>query len=337
MTNARLNRRIGIILFILFALLLIGTAGYVLIEGWSWVDGLYMTVITIGTVGFGEVNELSQAGRLFTIALIMCGVGTVATGLGTIVDYLITAQLGGDIRRRRLMQTLDRLDHHIIVCGYGRVGKEAAEALQQNGQTVAIIDEREEVIELARAAGMLAIVGDATHDDMLKLAHIERADGLMVCSGSDTINLYIVLSARALNPDLMIVARTVMPESEAKMRRAGADQVVSPYRIGGHRMANIYLRPHVADFLEQLTLNSRQSLWIEEMRVMEGSKLEQMTLGESDLRRRTGVTLLGILRGDIGLLQIEAATRFEAHDRLIAVGAREQLAALEALVKRGEA
>lgn len=307
----------------------LGTVGYMLIEGWSLSDAVYMAVITLATVGFGEVHPLSDAGRVFTSFLILLGVGTVAYGLGALVDYVVNAELSGELRRRRMLRNLERLQDHVIVCGFGRVGEHSADTLRQNKRTVVVIDTEEPRAARARAAGYLTLVGDATQDDTLRQVGVERATGLLVCTGDDSQNLFIVLSARALNPTLTIVARSVAPETESKMLRAGASRVISPYQIGGRRMANAFLRPNVAEFLEGVTLDSGQELWIEEVTIEERSPLVGQTLRQTDMRRRTGVTVLAILRHR-GLTPPEADIVFQANDRLIVIGAQAQIDALAA-------
>lgn len=331
----RLSRRVVFVSFILIGVFLLGTIGYILIEGWSIADAVYMTVITLATVGFGEVNPLSDGGRIFTSLLIMLGVGTFAYGLGTLVDYVVNVELTGELRRRRMIRTLDKLQGHVIVCGFGRVGQHSADALLQNRRTVVVVDNNPERVERAQAAGCLAFLGDATHDDTLRQVGVDRASGLLICTGNDSYNLFIVLSARALNPTMAIVTRSVEPENESKMIRAGANRVISPYQIGGRRMANAFLRPNVAEFLEGVSLDSGQELWIEEVIIEPRSPLIGKSLRQSDMRRRIGVTLLGILRQS-GLVQPVADAVFAGGDRLIVIGTQAQIDALAALCSRPE-
>jgi voltage-gated potassium channel len=228
----------------------IGTAGFILIEGWSFLDALYMTVTTVTTVGFSEVKPLSPEGRLFTIGLVLVGVG--------IAFYILTAMVAaiieGDLRlvfgARRLRSALDRLNDHHIVCGYGRVGEEVARELRDRKVSFVVLDRDAGAVERARADGMLAIQGDATSEDALKNAGIMRCRSLIAASDSDAANTYITLTARGLRGDIFVVTRVSTTEVTAKLRQAGASRVVSPYAIGGRRMALAAIQPIMADFID---------------------------------------------------------------------------------------
>ena len=227
---ARMNRRVIALIVIPFLLFAFGTVGYMLIEGWNAIDAFYMTAITLTTVGFGEVQTLTTNGRIFTVALLVAGVAFIAYGL----EYLLTANLGDTWRERRMKQTIDSLENHVIVCGYGRVGQSAVASLQNSKRLVIVLEKDAEKAEELQAQNMTYLIGDATKDEALQQAGIDRAWGMLVCTGDDSRNLFIVLSARALNANLYIVTRSVDAENDRKMRRAGANRVVSPYRIGGH-------------------------------------------------------------------------------------------------------
>jgi len=319
----------GILLFVFGA----GTGWYWLVEGWSALDAFYMTVITLTTVGFQEVNPLSPRGRLFTTFLILLGVGGVAYGLSSVGEYLLTAGVIERLQKRGVMREIKKMKGHAIICGAGRVGMTAGATTEEMGSSFVIIDEDPQDLEEAQGRGWAVLEGDATRDEMLQEAGVERAAGLLVCTGSDATNLFIVLSARALNPDLFIVARSVDAANDAKMRRAGADKVISPYQIGGRHMANLALRPHVTEFLDVVTLDSGLELWLEEVMIREDSEMAGKTVVEADLRRRTGVTLIALLRGrEKTMLTPDENTRFEAGDELIVLGTRSQLSKLEALI-----
>ncbi|HSM58259.1 MAG TPA: potassium channel protein [Candidatus Sulfomarinibacteraceae bacterium] len=326
------RRLLFIILTILFVLAL-GTGWYATIERWSLIESLYMTVITLSTVGFAEVRPLSDASRLFTVALILLGAGTVAYGLSSIGEYFLTAGVIDRIRLRSLMRTLKKMNNHIIICGAGRVGRTAAETLYEMERDFVIMDTDPHVIRDLTEKGWVALEGDSTHDDALREAGIERAAGILVCTGDDSDNLFIVLSARALNPELLIVARSIETANEAKMRRAGADRVISPYQIGGRHMATVIVRPQVARFLDFVTLDTGLELWLEEVRIDANSALAGKTVVETNLRRRTGVTIVALLRGDEkAMITPDENTRLAASDELIVLGTREQLEALGKLV-----
>ncbi|KAA3664823.1 MAG: TrkA family potassium uptake protein [Chloroflexi bacterium] len=285
------------------------------------------------TVGFGEVRPLSSNGRLFTIIIIMIGVGVVAYGFSTLLEYVLTADLAETFRRRRMSREIEKLEGHVIVCGYGRVGNSAVEGLKNSNRAVVVVDkEAEKSISGEREGTVFFVEGDASSDEKLIQAGIERAWGIVVCTGEDSLNLFIVLSARSLNPDLYIVTRSINAENERKMRRAGANRVVSPYHIGGKHMANIVIRPHVTDFFDVVTLDGGIELWVEEIVIQKGSQLVGQSVGVADVRRRTGVTLVALLRraGDAAFMP-DADTCMEVGDQLIVLGTREQLAALERL------
>ncbi len=328
-----LRQRLLIFFAILSLVLGAGTVWYWLVEGWSTLDAFYMTVITLTTVGFQEVETLGARGRLFTTLLILLGVGTVAYGLSTVGEYLLTAGVIERLQKRGVMREIKKMSNHAIVCGAGRVGMTAGVTMEEMGSSFVIIDEDPEDLAEARENGWVVLEGDATRDEVLQEAGVDRAAGLLVCTGSDATNLFIVLSARALNPDIFIVARSVDAANDAKMRRAGANKVISPYQIGGRHMANLALRPHVTEFLDVVTLDSGLELWLEEVIVREDSEMAGKTVVEADLRRRTGVTLIALLRGsDHTMLTPDENTRFEVGDELIVLGTRSQLSRLEELI-----
>lgn len=329
---SQLRRRILLLVSLPLSLLAIGTVGYRLIEGWGWIDSFYMAAITITTVGFGEVRPLSDVGRVFTVFLILAGVGIVAYGFGALMEVLLTADFATTLRRRRMSKELGKLKGHVIVCGFGRVGHSAVTSLDKGGRPIVVIERDPERVVDARTVTAYVLEGDATKDETLVEAGIEQAWGLIVCTADDSRNLFIVLSARSLNPQLYIVTRSVEAENERKMRRAGADRVVSPYQIGGKHMANIIIRPHVTDFFDVVTLDGGIELWVEELKIHHDSPLVGQTVGQADVRRRTGVTLVALLRRtqDAAIIP-DADTVLEAEDELIVLGTREQMAELEKL------
>lgn len=328
------NRILAIVLLNLF-LIFIGTVGYLLIEGWTVLDAFYMTVITIGSVGYGEVRELSFIGRMFTTMIIMVGVGTAAASFTILTETILLAELGNKWRMRRMQKKLNTLNDHIIICGYGRMGQNAFQVLKDDNQRkIVILDHDVEQVEEWQNLDTLILTGDATDDEMLRRAGVERAWGMIVSTGEDSVNLFIVLSARALNPDLTIVARSSRAENEEKLRRAGANSVVSPYNIGGKRMANSLMRPQLTHFIEELTFGGVE-VWLEEMTVSEGSSLVGKTMAQLDLRRRTGVTVLSILRTD-GVLSLDGNTQLCVDDHLILMGTRQQLDQLGTLLEETE-
>lgn len=314
------------------SLFLLGTLGYILIEGWSLLDAVYMTVITLTTIGFAETRPLSAGGRVFTIVLIFLGVSAVAYSLKTLGEFFFTANLGQRLQRRRMMQNVRRMNDHVIVCGYGRVGMTAAHSLRSVRQGVLVVEQQPERAEAARQDDLWVLEGDATRDEVLRDAGIDRAWGLIVATGHDGDNLLIVLSARTLNAKLYIVARSTSADNESKMRRAGADRVVSPYQMGGRHMANLMIRPHITEFLDVVTLDGGVELWLEELTIAPQSDLVGQTVVEANIRRRTGVVLVALRRGETGAMYVpDENTRLAAADELMVLGTREQLAHLEKL------
>ncbi len=331
-----IRRRLIGVLSLLLLIVALGTAGYMLIEGWPLLDAAYMTVITITTVGFGEVHPLSTTGREFTLALIVLGVGTVAYGLGTIAEYTVVTGLPQSLERRRRRLMLQQLREHYVICGFGRVGEQIANEFAELGVPFVVIDENQAALSRCAQAGFPYLEGDATDDKVLQLAHIERARGILIALDSDSENLYVVLSARSLRADLPIVVAAEQPSSEAKMLRAGANRVVSPYALGGRRMAAMALRPNVVEFLD-LALHTRdRQLWIEEVEVTRESPLAELTIEQARLGERTGALVLALISPDGRLIANPPSdTRLATGSRLITLGSGNQLRAFCDLVASG--
>jgi len=329
-TSNRLLR----LLFLVLGTLIIGTVGYMIIEGWNITDALYMTAITLSTVGFGEVNDLSSTGRVFTVLLIFLGVGVIIYSFSFIAEYVVSINMVDEFRKRRSKNMVKKLRDHVVICGYGRVGMSAAAALRDSQRQIVVIDSDPARILQALETGLVALEGDASQDEILHEAGLAEAWGIVVTAGQDSLNLFIVLSARTINPNLFIVARANQASNEVKLRRAGADRVVSPYQIGGQHMANIVIRPHVTDFFDVVTLKGGEELWIEELVISEACPLDGRSVGEADIRRQTGVTLVALFRQKVGANIVpDAETQLEAGDELIVLGTREQLAVLQTLTK----
>lgn len=321
-----MNRRVLALILIPFLLFVIGTAGYMLIEEWSLLDAFYMTAITLTTVGFGEIEPLSTNGRIFTVGLLVAGVSFIAYGL----EYLLTANLGDTWRKRRMIRTIEQMENHVIVCGYGRVGESAISSLINTKREIVVVEKDAEKTAVLEEEGLVYLQGDATKDEVLQQAGIDKAWGMLVCTGDDSRNLFIVLSARALNSELYIVTRSVDADNERKMRRAGANRVVSPYQIGGQHMANIIIRPHVTDFFDVVTLDGGIELWVEELVIAPTSPLIGKTLADVNVRRETGVSIIAMWREGRSTIP-DAQTVLFAKDELIVIGTREQLAKMEML------
>jgi voltage-gated potassium channel len=252
---------------ILLTLLFGGTIGYVLIEGYTPFEGLYMTVITVSTVGYGEVRPLSQTGRAFTIVLIVGGVAAALYTLTELFTMVYAGRLGANLARRRMTRQVDHLRNHVILCGFGRVGHQIAEDLAGGGHAFVVVEREPQGVRDATALGYLVVEGDAGSDGVLRAAGVERARVLITAVASDADNLVVTLSARSLNARLLIVARAAQDESVAKLERAGADRVVSPYQIGGRRMAMLALRPLSVEFVDSVFHQPQGELLLEEIEV----------------------------------------------------------------------
>jgi voltage-gated potassium channel len=275
-----------------------GTVGYHFIEHWSWFDSLYMAVITFSTVGYAEVHPLTHQGRIFTIFVIVFGVGLVYFAIGTLTAILLEFELDKVFGRRRMERELDRISGHYIICGAGRVGRSTAREFERNKVAFVIIEAKEAKAE-DKTDSWLTLVGDATQEKVLRAAHIERAKGIVAATTTDATNIYIVLTAKSLNPKLKIIARASEEAAEQHLRTAGADVVISPYGFAGHRIAQSFLRPNVVDFLDiAVSRHAHEELVIEEVRVTDGSRIAGKTIGTSYIHRDMGIMVLAIRRQD---------------------------------------
>lgn len=324
-------RRLQVSLLVLLLLNLVGTVFYVLIEGWSWVDAFYMTVITIATVGFGEVQTLSPIGRIFTVVLIYMGIGTATTALTNAAAIALGPLLWGTLQERRMRRMIEELKQHYIVCGYGRMGRQIITDLKARNEAFVLLDADPNLAEHLLDKDIPFIIGDATNDDTLYAAGIARARGLVAALNSDAANLMTVLTARELNPRIFIVARVVQVETENKLRRAGANRVVNPYQIGGHRMSLSLLRPAVHDFLDHIFhFGSERNIDIGQIHVKPASRFEGKTIASTALRDQYNVSILAI-KEPTGKLEItpNPNTLLRAHSQLIVIGPPDQIYQLE--------
>lgn len=322
-------RRVLLLVAALLAVLAAGVVGYMVIEGWSLLDAVYMTVTTVTTVGYREVRELSDTGRIFTIGLIVLGVGVMLYGLTTMVQYFIEVQWANLFGGRRMKDRISRLRDHIILCGYGEVGIEVARTLEKEGTPFVAVDTDQQALAKAITNGHLYIHGDATRDETLSEAGIQRARGLVATAGNDADNIFITLSAKGLRPGIFVVARADAQEAEPKLRRAGADRVIFPLALAGRRLAMLALRPLLVDFVDT-TMHSRdRDLILEDVKVGQDSPVAGVTLKEG--RNRSGGTVfLAVKKRDGTLLTNPPQdTLLELGDELVVVGTRQQLRALE--------
>ena len=318
-------RRLGQILLLVG---LAGVAWYMLVERWTLLEAVYMTVTTLATVGYMEVHPLSDAGRTFTIVLILVGVGTMLVLFSTMAEYVVGGTLTGTLRRRIMQRRIDELKDHYIVCGYGRVGQHVVDDLDAKGEQVVVVESRESPLARLRERDFV-VVGDATDDLVLRPAGIERARGLVAATGEDSVNIVLTLTARAMRPDLVIVARADQSSAEPKLRRAGATRVISLYQIAGHRIAAQLRNPRVADFLDLVMHSGDLELWLEDVTIAPGSPLDGVTVRDGGIREGTGVNLLAVSSDDAELVTNPPPEhRLKAGDELIAMGTKAQLGEL---------
>ncbi len=326
----RFRRRLILIIIALILILAGGTLGFMLIERYPPFDAFYMTLITITTVGYQEIHPLSHAGRIFNSFLIFFGVTVMLLAVGGMTQAIIELELNQYFSRRRTRKMIDALRDHYIVCGFGRVGRGAAGELQRAGVPFLVIDKNEERVDWAIKSGMLAALADATDDQNLKDAGILRAKGLIATLQSDADNLFVILSAKALKPSLMVSARVNSEQSEKKMRLAGADYVFAPYDITGNRMAQVMLKPHVFQFIDFTTKGMGLDVGIEQVRVPSGSEFVSKSLLEAKIRREMGVIVLAIRKSDGKMIfNPPAEASIEAGDHLIVMGEPQGLRRLE--------
>jgi voltage-gated potassium channel len=323
---------------VLTALIIVGTLGYWLIEpAYSLFDAFYMTVITLTTVGYAEVHELSTAGRWFTIGLLLGGVFTFFFVATEILRSLISGDIQARIEKQRMARILAAMTNHLIVCGYGRMGRFVCHEFSRAGLPFVVIDRREELLREFDLPHGLGITGDATSDEILLRAGVERARALVTVLASDADNLFITMSARLLNDALYIVARAEGEQAEQKLTRAGANRVVAPYAIGGSKVAQAVLRPAVVDFIELATRTEHLELQIEEVQITTGSPLDGHTISSSQVRHNLGIIVVAILKSQGSMIYTPPASEpLHAGDTLIALGRREQMDQLEKLAKSGK-
>jgi voltage-gated potassium channel len=320
--------------FILIAIVgVIGVLGYMLIDGWNFVDSFYMVVTTIATVGYGEVHPQGVPGRVFTSGLIVIGVATALYGFGVFAQTLSDNAWGEYRRARKLQGDLDRLREHFIICGYGRIGTQIVAEFENDNIPYVVIDQTGEALERIRHEGRLHIEGDASKEEILTAAGIERARGLISAVDSDERAVYIVLAARALNPSIYIVARAGRPESIRRLELAGATRTISPYLMAGHRMAELAIRPAMVDVIDTLH-HGKAGIGVEEMVVSTATRAAGRTLEEAGLLGTDTAKVLAVRKLD-GTISVNppATVRLEDGDLVIALGTEEQLFASAARLR----
>jgi voltage-gated potassium channel len=326
----RFRNRLIFITSAVLLILLAGTIGFIVIEHYPPFDAFYMTLITISTVGYAEVHPLSQAGRVFNSFLIFFGVTIMLLAVGGMTQAIIELELNQYFGKRRIKKMIDALHNHYIVCGFGRVGRGAAAELQRAGVPFLIVDKSEDRVEWAIKSGMLGVLADATDDETLKDAGVLRAKGLIATLQSDADNLFVILSAKALKPSLLVSARVNSEQTEKKMRLAGADHVFAPYDMTGNRMAQVMLKPHVFQFIDFTTKSMGLDVGIEQVRVPSNSEFVSKSLQETHFRKELGVIVLAIRKSDGRMLfNPQAEASIEGGDHLIVMGEAANLRRLE--------
>jgi voltage-gated potassium channel len=319
-----------IALLMVTAVTLLGATGYVLIEDWSFFDGLYMTVITIASVGYGETHELSHNGRIYTIFLILCGTGVMVYGFSALTAFIVEGDLTDVLKGMKMKKTIDRLSGHYLVCGDSSTGKYVIEEMRKTHRPFVVVEkDPAKIAELARQE-LLYIEGDATSEAVLREAGIERACGLIATLHSDADNLFVALTAKGLNPDLRVIAKAVDEESRGKLMRVGADGVVMPNAIGGMRMVSEMVRPGVVTFLDVMLRDKDRAIRVEEISIQAGSAVAGKTLGETGILAAEGASVVALVRPDQPYrFNPSAELRLETGDTLIIMGMAPVIAELD--------
>jgi len=327
-----LKKKFSIPIIVITGVITYGTIGYMIIEGWNFIDSLFMTIITLTTVGYGEIHEMDKAGRIFSIVLILSGVGAMFYALGVGARIVLEGEIREILGRKRLNKKIENLRNHYIVCGFGRMGSIICKELMQSKSPFVVIESSSELLA-SLDADILSLQGDATQDSILKQAGIEKAKGLISVLSSDANNLYVVLSARGLNPNLRIIARAGEEGAKQKLIRAGADSVVCPYYIGGLRIAHTLIKPAVVDFIEFATRSENLELQMEEVKVKDDSHIIDHSLDQSGIRRDMGIIIVAIRRASGNMEFNPTSTSvIRQGDILVVMGETKQLQELENLV-----
>ena len=315
---------------LLVAVLAGGTIGYMLIEGWNAWDAFYMTVTTIATVGYGEIHPLSLRGRIFTVILIFGGVGTAFYTATLLASIIVEGGLHQRFEKRRAVRMLEEIKDHFILCGYGRIGSIVAAELQRQGVALVVIERDPERVRQAVERGWPALEADASREEVLAKAGIHRARGLIAAVGTDAENVFTVLTARVMRPDLFIIARVESDDAEHKLRRAGADRVISPYQIGATHMVQTALRPAVVDFVQLATGSERLDLSMEQVHIKDDSGLANQSIVEAGIRQKFGVIVVAIKRaGGVMEFNPPPEAMMRPGDELVVLGRTDSVKALE--------
>lgn len=324
-----MKRRVAIAVSVLFGVALFGTLGYMIVEGWNIFDSLYMTVITISTTGFTEINKLSDSGRAFTIVLLLVGVGAITVAIGTVIDFFVEGHLTGMLEDRRMTKEIEALSNHHIIAGAGRFGIVVARELADEGVAFVLVDVSEEAVAVVKDNGWLCVHGDATEEEVLRAAGIERASSLLAALDQDADNMFVTVTAKTVNPGIFIVSRSTQEATEPKLIKAGADRVITPNVICGRRMATLVLHPFVSDYLDLVTHGAEVEYRLQEIDLAATSPVAGKSIRESMVRDRFGVFILAI-RGRDGVIDTNPSFDrvMEEGDTLVVLGTSKQLTAL---------
>lgn len=323
------TRHLAISIILAFLILVLGTIGYMVVEGWGFMDALYMTVITISTVGFSEVRPVDATGRIFTMFIVLTGVGFSLYVAGAIVQFMVEGRIRQIMGRRRLDRKISRLKNHYIICGYGRIGRVLTRNLLRKFSNIVVIENDPDLVDVMEEDGVLYLSGDAAEESLLNKAGIERARGLVAVLATDTDNVFLVLTARQLNPQLPIFARAGQEASKSKLKMAGATIVESPYEMGALRMAQRILRPKVTSFLDFALSSKRKDILMEEIPVSEQCKMANVMLKDSGIRQRYDLIIIAIEKANNDMIfNPSFESRIQPGDTLIAVGEEHNLLAL---------
>jgi voltage-gated potassium channel len=321
-------RQILVAIVLLLAVITVGTVGYMGIEGWAPFDSLYMTITTITTVGGGEATPLSPAGRAWTLIVIVLGVGAATYTFLALGEYVLEGQLGSDVGKRRMQARVRALSDHFVLCGYGRVGREIAREFTAEKVRFVVIDLQPDSLAAAERGGHLTVAGNAADIDVLREAGIERARGLITATDVDADNVYVTLSARVLRPDIFIVARGNQEGSHAKLRLAGANRIISPYSIGGKRMASLAMRPTAVDFIDTILEAGNTDLLLEDLTIPHDSQWAGRTLAAL-IGPANEAMVLALKRDNIMTFRPPGETALKIGDEIVAAGPRASIRALE--------
>ena len=329
------TKQLLISLLLSIALIAFGCLGYIIIEGWGFMDALYMTIITLATVGYSEVHAISAPGRVFTLVLIVLGVGYFLYVVGNIIQFLVEGRIRAVLGRRKLDTQIQRLKDHYIICGYGRIGRVLTRYLTQKYINVVVIERNEHRVTRMDSDGILYLVGEATDEGILEKAGIHKAKGVVTAVATDADNVFLVLTAKQLNPDVFIVARAELNSTKKTLLAAGADKVISPYDIGARRMAHAILRPAVIKFLEMAFADDTTDILLEEIRIKPESKFIGETLLRSGIQEEMDVNVIAVRKADGRMLfNPKNEDRFEADDDLIVVGSAKSIIDVARMLSR---